>query len=66
MGLPILTPYELRHTFATHLKRLGVDRYIIQMLMGHSSVDVSEKHYIHLSIDDLRKALPDEKSSKVS
>ena len=66
VGLPILTPYELRHTFATHLKRLGVDRYIIQMLMGHSSVDVSEKHYIHLSIDDLRKALPDEKSSKVS
>lgn len=66
VGLPILTPYELRHTFATHLKRMGVDRYIIQLLMGHSSVDVSEKHYIHLDIEDIRKAISGEKSSKVS
>lgn len=66
IGLPVLSPNELRHTFATHLKRMGVDDMIIAQLMGHRSTDVSQKHYIHLGVEDLRSAIenPVQKSSK--
>jgi len=51
-----LTPHSLRHVFATHLYRKGVDLRKLQKLLGHSSLQTLEV-YVHLSTDDLLEAV---------
>ncbi|MBQ3427986.1 MAG: site-specific integrase [Clostridia bacterium] len=55
--LPYVTLHELRHTYGTVLREKGVDIYTIQKLLGHSSVDVTAKIYVHNDIDVLRQAM---------
>lgn len=47
----------LRHTFAYHKLSHGTPLYKVSLLMGHSSQDVTQKHYGHLAIKDLRDAM---------
>ncbi len=42
-----------RHTFACHRLSHGHPLYLVSRLMGHSSIDVTEKHYGHLELHDL-------------
>jgi len=41
-----ITPHKLRHTFATHLVRNGVDVKTVQELLGHADLGTTAK-YLH-------------------
>ena len=45
-GLPDVHPHMLRDTFAVEMLLAGVPMDQVSMLLGHSSVKISEKHYL--------------------
>lgn len=48
--------HTLRHTFASHLVMKGVSIYIVQRLLGHSSISQTER-YAHLASSTLHEAI---------
>jgi integrase len=48
--------HDLRHTFASRVKRAGADLYTVQRLLGHASPLMTQR-YSHLQPDDLRAAV---------
>jgi site-specific recombinase XerD len=50
-----VSPHRLRHTFATHLVRAGVDIVTVRDLLGHRLI-TSTQIYLHMTAEDLRKA----------
>jgi site-specific recombinase XerD len=50
------TPHQLRHTFATELRRQGVDLRVIQRLLGHAKLDTTAI-YLNIDTDDLAGAI---------
>jgi integrase/recombinase XerD len=54
VGKPI-SPHRLRHTFATHLIRAGINLVTVRDLLGHRQV-TSTQIYLHVSAHDLRAA----------
>lgn len=58
VGLPIgISLHSLRATFACHLIKNGVDIYTVSRLLGHSSVKVTEKHYLALDPEHVKSAV---------
>ena len=51
MSLPLLNPHEMRHTFGSILYERGVDIVTISKLMGHSSIEITVKLYVHDSLE---------------
>ncbi len=51
-GVDDMHPHVLRHTFATHLLKGGADVRFVQVMLGHSSLDTTEK-YLRLADDEL-------------
>ncbi len=52
------SPKIFRSTFASMAHAAGCDFYLIKRLLRHSrGWDVTDRHYIHLSIDKLRETL---------
>lgn len=52
VGLNHATLHILRHTFGSHLAIQGVSIYKISKWLGHSSVDVTQRHYAGLQAYD--------------
>lgn len=50
-----VSPHQLRHTFATHLVKAGVNVVTIRDLLGHRLI-TSTQIYLHVSAADLREA----------
>jgi len=51
-----LHPHTLRHSYATHLLVSGADLRSLQELLGHSSLN-STQRYLHLNIEQIAHAL---------
>lgn len=51
-----VTSYVARHSFATVLHRNSVDTLMIQGLMGHSNMSVTQQYLADFEIDEQRKA----------
>ena len=54
VGLKKIKYHALRHTFATRSIEAGVDIKTLSELLGHSTVDITLKTYVHTS-DELKK-----------
>lgn len=54
LGLPVrLTNHSLRHIFASNLVKNKVPVQMVSRLMRHSSVEITDKTYTHLDVNDL-------------
>ena len=56
-NFPILTPHELRHTCGTLLYRRTHDIYATSKFLGHASIDITSKLYVHSDAASLRESL---------
>ncbi|MDE2010144.1 MAG: site-specific integrase, partial [Candidatus Omnitrophica bacterium] len=48
--------HDLRHTFASSLVRRGVDLYVVQKLLGHTTPKMTQR-YAHLRAGQLKEAI---------
>jgi site-specific recombinase XerD len=53
---PGMNTHSLRHSFASNLRKKGVDLKVIKTLLGHSSLATTDR-YLHVSAGDLKKAV---------
>lgn len=52
-----VTPYGLRHSFATYCSEHGMEEIVLMKLMGHSNFETTQKYYIKVSAKRKRLAM---------
>lgn len=57
LGIPRLSPHELRHTCGTNLYARSGDIYAVSKYLGHASVETTAHYYVHSSPEVLRSRL---------
>lgn len=55
--LPHITPYGLRHSFASLMVKLGVKESVLKVIMGHTSILTTHKYYIHIPKEDIMQEI---------
>lgn len=55
VGLAEVTPHVLRHSFATHMLERGASLRVLQELLGHESLETTQK-YLKVTADQLKKS----------
>lgn len=55
VGLPRITTYSARHSYATVLKRSGVNIAYISESLGHSNIAITENYLASFEMDERRK-----------
>lgn len=53
IGIPHISMHTLRHTFATRCAEAGMQPKTLQIILGHSSIDVTMNVYVHV-MDDIK------------
>lgn len=56
-GNPALSLHELRHTYGTMLYHFHTPLEAIAKVMGHSSLEITRKIYVHDTVDDLKERI---------
>ena len=51
------TPHETRHTFISLMTEAGVDSRLIKKIVGHSTKDLTEDVYTHISLEAMLEAV---------
>ena len=57
-GLPERSWHALRHTFATHAARFGVNPWRLQAWLGHSTINMTMRYVHH--VEEHHRPIPDE------
>lgn len=57
-GLAGVRFHDLRHTCITLLLNLGAPPHIVQVIAGHSHINVTMTIYAHAVMDEQQRALP--------
>jgi integrase len=57
MQMPKVTPHVCRHTFCSNLANSRIHPKTLQIIMGHSDIDVTLNTYTHLDFDDIQKEM---------
>lgn len=57
LGLPVVTPNDLRRTFASWLVQSGETSYVVAQLLGHNSSTMVERVYGRLAGHTMRQAI---------
>jgi len=50
----VIDVHALRHTALSRMARRGVPLVVAQRIAGHSSPDITSRHYLHLDLEELR------------
>ena len=51
------TPHDARHTFVTNMRKAGVEKLLVQKIVGHKPKDVTERVYTHITKEELINAM---------
>lgn len=57
-GLPPRSWHSLRHTFATHAARFGVNPWRLQAWLGHTTINMTMRYVHH--VEEHRRPIPEE------
>lgn len=57
LGLPPLSPNDLRRTLGTRLMASGADPYDVAKVLGHASIAMLRRVYERMRVDELRQRL---------